>query len=289
MKKLLLGLAVAATALSASAQSAQWAVVGAYSDPAWNFDASVKFEAKGDGLYECTVDKLTSGFKIVDVNVSDWSVQYGTSNNQLLTVGEEFFMDAKTPEFEPQNIEYDNLVSVVNNAKVVFDENVGSLTITGDAVASYPELYVVGAMCNNWAEPGADGSVKLENQGPIYTATVNFGEASEDAPVGFKIAGLGWSPQFCGCEETISAADKSYQLNRGGEDLVATISGEQTVIFNIETMVLTIGEDTGVEAVEAAEEVAPVYYNLQGVKVANPENGIYVVVRGSKVSKEVVK
>ncbi len=39
----------------------------------------------------------------------------------------------------------------------------------------------------------------------------------------------------------------------------------------------------------AAEDAAPVYYNLQGVRVANPENGLYIVVRGSKTSKVLVK
>lgn len=37
------------------------------------------------------------------------------------------------------------------------------------------------------------------------------------------------------------------------------------------------------------EASAPVYYSLQGVKVANPENGIYIVRRGNKVSKEIVR
>lgn len=45
--------------------------------------------------------------------------------------------------------------------------------------------------------------------------------------------------------------------------------------------------------VEGAEEVegdAPaVYYNLQGVQVVNPENGIYIVRRGNKVTKEYVR
>ena len=31
------------------------------------------------------------------------------------------------------------------------------------------------------------------------------------------------------------------------------------------------------------------YFNLQGVEVANPENGIYVVRRGSKVTKEIIR
>lgn len=47
-----------------------------------------------------------------------------------------------------------------------------------------------------------------------------------------------------------------------------------------------------VNAVEdiAADVNAPVeYYNLQGVRVANPENGIFVVRQGNKVSKKVIR
>ncbi len=46
---------------------------------------------------------------------------------------------------------------------------------------------------------------------------------------------------------------------------------------------------TSVECVAVvAEEVPAVYYNLQGVSVANPENGLYIVKRGNKVSKELI-
>jgi len=52
-------------------------------------------------------------------------------------------------------------------------------------------------------------------------------------------------------------------------------------------------EETGVENIEISdvEEIdAPVeYYNLQGVKVVNPENGIYIKRQGNKVSKVLVK
>ena len=52
---------------------------------------------------------------------------------------------------------------------------------------------------------------------------------------------------------------------------------------------LTEGVVSGVENIEAENAVAPVYYNLQGVKVAKPANGIYIVKRGNKVTKEYVK
>lgn len=45
---------------------------------------------------------------------------------------------------------------------------------------------------------------------------------------------------------------------------------------------------SGVAEIEAAEGEA-VYYNLQGVKVANPENGIFIRVQGGKSSKVLVK
>ena len=42
--------------------------------------------------------------------------------------------------------------------------------------------------------------------------------------------------------------------------------------------------------VDETEATGPaVYYNLQGVEVANPENGIYIVRRGNKVTKEIVR
>lgn len=45
----------------------------------------------------------------------------------------------------------------------------------------------------------------------------------------------------------------------------------------------------GVANIESEENVAPVYYNLQGVRVANPQNGLYIQVKGGKSSKVLVK
>lgn len=46
----------------------------------------------------------------------------------------------------------------------------------------------------------------------------------------------------------------------------------------------------GVEDLYVADENAPVeYYNLQGVRVANPANGLYIVKQGNKVSKKIFK
>lgn len=42
---------------------------------------------------------------------------------------------------------------------------------------------------------------------------------------------------------------------------------------------------TGVEGIEADENAEIEYFNLQGVRVANPENGVFIRRQGSKVSK----
>ena len=60
---------------------------------------------------------------------------------------------------------------------------------------------------------------------------------------------------------------------------------------------LVIGVATGVEDIEMedgeiseeGEAVAPVYYNLQGVRVAEPQHGLYIKVTGNKSEKILVK
>lgn len=52
---------------------------------------------------------------------------------------------------------------------------------------------------------------------------------------------------------------------------------------------ILVSESSSVENVEVEENATAVYYNLQGVEVANPANGLYIVKQGSKVSKVLVK
>lgn len=49
---------------------------------------------------------------------------------------------------------------------------------------------------------------------------------------------------------------------------------------------IELPESTGIKAVEVADEEAPVeYFNLQGIRVANPSNGVFIKVKGSKSEK----
>ncbi len=46
---------------------------------------------------------------------------------------------------------------------------------------------------------------------------------------------------------------------------------------------------SGVAGIEAEENAPVEYYNLQGIRVADPENGLYIVKQGNKVTKRVIK
>ena len=58
---------------------------------------------------------------------------------------------------------------------------------------------------------------------------------------------------------------------------------------NILPTLYVYDETVGVAAVEAAENAAVEYFNLQGVRVANPSNGLYIRRQGNQVSKVLVK
>lgn len=71
-------------------------------------------------------------------------------------------------------------------------------------------------------------------------------------------------PAFEGCESTYT--DKGYAKPEFINDLA------------------------GVESVIAGDDNAPVeYFNLQGMKVNNPESGLYIIRKGNKASKVVLK
>ena len=88
-----------------------------------------------------------------------------------------------------------------------------------------------------------------------------------------------------------------------GGELVAdvtlggTITAEGVVDMKIDVLwdgipiecTFTSYEVNGVEDVIVEDNLPAVYYNLQGVKVANPENGVFIKVKGGKATKVLVK
>lgn len=289
MRKILL--VFMAILAAAQISAAEYAIVGSFTNPSWNFDASRAANGvlteKAGGKYETTIENLATGFKIVDIENNNWDVQYGApSSNDMVENGKTFSLKAKNGGADPSNIEFANYVTAIQNAKVVFDPEAKTLTITGTPVSDL-KLYISGNMSGpDWPVPGNDGSIAMTENDGIYSATVSFTAGDE-----FKVFGKGWSPEFgVPADDTpaLSPENLTLILAKSGKNIKVNMTGQYVVSFNLSTFELTLTSATGISQTTIKAE-APEYYTLHGVKVASPAHGIYIVKRGTAVTKEIVR
>ena len=289
MRKILL--VFMAILAAAQISAAEYAIVGAFTNPAWDFAASraangVLTKTAG-GKYETTIENLTTGFKIVDIENNQWDVQYGApSSNDMVENGKTFSLKAKNGGADPSNIEFANYVTAIQNAKVVFDPEAKTLTVTGTPVSNL-ELYISGNMSGpDWPVPGNDGSIAMTENDGIYSATVSFTAGNE-----FKVFGKGWSPEFgvpADNTPALSPENLTLTLAKSTKNIKVDMTGQYVVSFNLSTFELRLTSATGISQTTIKAE-APEYYTLHGVKVASPAHGIYIVKRGTAVTKEIVR
>ena len=289
MRKILL--VFMAILAAAQISAAEYAIVGSFTNPSWNFEASRKangvLSKNADGKYETTIENLATGFKIVDIENNQWDVQYGApSVNDMVEIGKTFSLKAKNGGADPSNIEFANYVTAIQNAKVVFDPEAKTLTITGTPVSNL-ELYISGNMSGpDWPVPGNDGSIAMTENDGIYSATVSFTAGDE-----FKVFGKGWSPEFgvpADNTPALSPENLTLTLAKSTKNIKVSMTGQYVVSFNLSTFELKLTSATGISQTTIKAE-APEYYTLHGVKVASPSHGIYIVKRGTAVTKEIVR
>ena len=289
MRKILL--VFMAILAAAQISAAEYAIVGSFTNPSWNFDASRAANGvltkNAGGKYETTIENLATGFKIVDIENNNWDVQYGApSSNDMVENGKTFSLKAKNGGADPSNIEFANYVTAIQNAKVVFDPEAKTLTITGTPVSDL-KLYISGNMSGpDWPVPGNDGSIAMTENDGIYSATVSFTAGDE-----FKVFGKGWSPEFgVPADDTpaLSPENLTLILAKSGKNIKVNMTGQYVVSFNLSTFELRLTSATGISQTTIKAE-APEYYTLHGVKVASPAHGIYIVKRGTAVTKEIVR
>ena len=99
---------------------------------------------------------------------------------------------------------------------------------------------------------------------------------------------------------TVDIADHEVDFSGlKGEDVIVTFAvteGQDNtgkacdieLSYKGQTQVYHIAHTSGVEGIKVDNSVAAKYYNLQGMEVANPENGLYIVKRGNNVTKEMI-
>ena len=151
------------------------------------------------------------------------------------------------------------------------------------------ELYMVGHD-NNW-DPANPTVIPMTETAGVYEAVLTFANNE------FKFSEVkGTWDEFnakaiCIANDATVALDQATPLYKyAGSNCKAAVEAGKAykVTIDLNENTITISESTAIEGIEV-EAGEAVYYNLQGVKVANPENGVFIKVQGNKASKVLVK
>ena len=185
----------------------------------------------------------------------------------------------------------DNIkVSDTDNMCIVNDDWV---TVNWGTFAYPNEIYILGYN-NEWnpANPTALTKVDDETDGATYTAQITFTNASfklsnkksnnKDNWDSFNCGGINVGSNIVLGEETdfTSGSSVNNSLTETGTYYVYVDLINKTFLYT-ETA-------TAIESVSVDANAPVEYYNLQGVKVANPENGLFIKKQGNKAVKVIL-
>lgn len=186
-----------------------------------------------------------------------------------------------------------NMTMYADNVTIVLHPNAQTMVVSGIAAGEVvlPEAFYILGQVNGqgWAP---DNAIAMEKTATGFEASFTLGNAGE---------GKGY---FSFTESTASDWDKlgqrwgatsgNYELKSG--DSASIVEGENAFVAPADTNLhitldwasktFTVDIASGVASVEAADGEA-VYFNMQGVRVANPENGLYIRVKNGKAVKVV--
>lgn len=242
-----------------------------------------KFTPAGNGEFVFDCDGILTEFKITD-GTWDAAGVYGGDN---LFSGHITVRMIESLIQPGTNLKFGDFTGV-KNAHIVFNPSERTLVVTGDEVKISYTYEIWGnfpAGGDEWAAIG----MRSDNNDGLWTAKNVVAENEcqfllrqmrEDGKILF------WGHSTDGA---LITEPGTYVV--GWQDYNFSIApGTWDLMYDERTGMLTVSAASGsVDGIEADDNVAPVYYNLQGVRVDNPASGLYIVVRGSKTTKEYIK
>lgn len=257
----------------------------------WTPETPVEITANADGNYEFTYT-MVGGFKMSTVTGTWAEWETGALYSDIVNVK---FTQNVPQEFELEANPVPNIICPSKiNWKFVISGDFTKMTVTAlDEVVEEPiELYIRGDV-NGW---GADDMWKFDSSDNKHFTFVAKGETMIPAAVSFKIGDADWAKYNFGAAGEIWPSEDgdvwNFNANNTtlGEDFEGTIKFE---LGEVNSDPITVqwfaNEFGGVENITIDENAAKVYYNLQGIEVENPANGLYIVKQGNKVAKQVIR
>lgn len=291
MKKFYTLAAAAVLAMSANAQLLY--VCGDGEGIAWTPESPMEVNLV-NGSYTFDIKNL-SMFKI-STDYGDWNY---FNSGALTAVVEESNLGFPV-ELTPgaSNI----LCPWIGDYHIVVAKDLSTITLSTDTPkpTGFTAIYLRGGM-NNWEAPEA---WRMETfDGITYwfdckDATAIPGNTE------FKFADAGWAQINYGLGDYVYPSEEwPYEFYFNGnntvmlENYTGTIkailpneaSNEKNMLVYFFPTIVEHGEETGISNINVDANAPAVYFNLQGVEVANPANGLYIKVQGNTVSKVLVK
>lgn len=278
------GLAVAASASFAEKAETLYGIGEPFGG--WFANKGVEIEKVSDGVfkYEGHLEGYFGFTAQLGENDNDWDTmnahRYAPKGNGTLTAG--------TSEM---NYGADNSWNAIaGDYTLTIDTNTMTLTVAEQG--EIEKVITWGIHGDITGNPNWETIMLTEGENNTWSAVINV---TAKGNFGVKQMTNGSQTGWYNATEafTYNAENTTTTLSAEGSSNLGfdyPVPGEYKFVFNTETNVLTVTPDgeAGIAAIDADNAVAK-YFNLQGVEVANPENGLFIVVKGGKSSKVLVK
>ena len=244
-----------------------------------------KFTDEGNGLYRWKGNVLGTGFKINDGTWSNADFNIGAASGEI-AMNTPFYYWANGSS---GNIAFEGFTTL-NNPEVLLNLNEQTVTLVGGTPDGVANWYVCGL--NGVYELTEDWMLSQVGTTNVYKRDVYIVETAGKV----KISDDGWAHQYgtnLPEDNFIDPTNMEVYLEvvngEGGDVPYELEEGTYTVTFDLDELTLTFANGSGVETIVMGGEGQAVYYNLQGMKVQNPENGLFVKVLNGKATKVIVR
>ena len=248
-------------------------VVGHVNGGGFTPDNMAQLTNEGDGIYTGSVVLSESPFSYFQfasakgANADDWGTvnagfRYGAPTADCeVTLGEAMEITRNDLSWKLTPAKYDFTVDLENNTMTVEFAEGSAWAIhgcfDGENWESYPMTDNEGTWSVTITPTAATGSFVLKT----VIGDVATGWYKADAAT------------------TITESETHASVSAAGQDDInyeLKADREYTFAFNPETLELVVSFTSGIEVIEAETEAAAEYFNLQGVRVANPGTGLYI-------------
>ncbi|MCH5214597.1 MAG: hypothetical protein J1E97_05335 [Muribaculaceae bacterium] len=252
--------------------------------------ADAKFTDEGNGLYRWKGEVLGSGFKIND---GTWGYELGGNGSSILMNQPYNLLEAGG-----SNISFEDGPTLFN-PEVELNMNDKTLTLVGGTFEGDFEWFISGLNGVTAEFEPTDEAYSETLLSPVEGAEGLFAREVYimETTGKFKISDNGWSHQFgTNRPEEVMITPEVLEASlepvdgEGGDIEYELEEGSYLVTFDYDQLTVkfeSLGDDA-VETVVVGNEGVVEYYNLHGVRVQNPDKGVYVRVLNGKAEKVVL-